>query len=259
MSEQGDKPAPSGGGRKQCHCEEGGGAPEWLISYADNVSLLMAFFVILLAMNLKVDTSGGIGGKEEFGGTPSIANLDLALAIRAAFNNPVSVHSTVPSEQRLVQRLRERQQAESDGPIQPGPRGQNPQAQSLRPTDYYTPSGTVQFALGSSELTAAGHAEVAQIAGEIRDVTYIIEVRGHASPFEVFRNEREGMHLSFERALAVADALASMGIPWDNMHIVACSDGPPLPDRARTRQEAERSQVVEVVTTAQPVQPRPLR
>lgn len=40
--------APHGGGAH----EEHEGAPEWLISFADNVALMMGFFVILLAMNM---------------------------------------------------------------------------------------------------------------------------------------------------------------------------------------------------------------
>lgn len=242
-----------GGGHEE---EHEAGAPEWLISFADNVTLMMAFFAILLAMNLKEPTTGGVGGVDKNPAASSAAALDLSIAIRSAFNNPVSAGSQNPYDQALVRRLRDRSSGQSGSSTQDGPPGEFDQVQALAPTDYYTPSGIVHFALGSSELSAVAHDEIASIADEVRDLTYIIEVRGHASPFEVFRNEREGMYLSFERALKVADGLASQGIPWDNMHVVACSDGIPLADRARTRQEGERSQIVEVVTTGQTLQPR---
>lgn len=247
--EKQDKPK----GPAHCACEEqSAGAPEWLVSYADNLSLLLAFFVILLAMNLKEDTSGGIGGKEEFGGQPTVANLDLALAIRSAFNNPVSANSTIPNEQRLVQRIRERS-GHLGNAVDQGQDGQYDAVEAQAPTEFYVPSGVVEFAFGSSAISAVGREHAEQVAAEIHDLAYVIEVRGHASPFEVFRNEREGMHLSFERALAVADALVAAGVPWDNLHVVAVSDGVPLGDRATTRAEGERHQVVEIVTTARRV------
>ena len=253
MSEHEEKQDKPKGPNTHCQCEEAsGGAPEWLVSYADNLSLLLAFFVILLAMNLKEDTSGGIGGKEDFGGQPTVANLDLALAIRSAFNNPVSVSSTIPNEQRLVQRLRERDGQQGNATDQ-GQDGPFDSVQAQAPTEFYVPSGIVEFAFGSSAISAVGREQAEQVAEQVHDMAYVIEVRGHASPFEVFRNEREGMQLSHERALAVAGVLADCGIPWDNLHLVAVSDGAPLGDRAITRAEGERHQIVEIVTTARRV------
>lgn len=240
-----------GGGHAEGEHE---GAPEWLISFADNVTLMMAFFVILLAMNLKEPTTGGVGGKEQNPSAASSSALDLSIAIRSAFNNPVNSNSTNPYEQALVRRLRERGQTGSA--TEEGPDGNFDRVQSQAPTDYYTPSGVVHFAMGSAEISAIGHDEIEQIAGEIRDLTYVIEIRGHASPFEVFRNENEGFQFSFERAAAVRAALTAAGVPADNMRVVACSDGMPLGDRARTRAEGEQLQIVEVITTGEALQPR---
>lgn len=240
---------PHGGG----HEEGEAGAPEWLISFADNVTLMMAFFAILLAMNMKEPTTGGVGGKEQNPSASSSAALDLSIAIRSAFNNPVNANSTNPYDQALVRRMRERQ---TGGATEEGQDGDFDRVQSQSPSDYYTPSGVVHFAMGSAEISAVGHDEIQQIADQIRDLAYVIEIRGHASPFEVFRNEREGFRFSFERADAVAAALTAAGIPDDNLRVVACSDGIPLGDRARTRAEGEQLQIVEVITTGETLQPR---
>jgi flagellar motor protein MotB len=253
--------AHGGGGHKShgpphgaAHEEGEAGAPEWLISFADNVTLMMAFFAILLAMNMKEPTTGGVGGKESNPSASSPAALDLSIAIRSAFNNPVNSNSTNPYEQALVRRLRERGQG--GNATEEGPSGDFERVQSQQPSDYYTPSGVVNFAMGSAELSAAAHDQAQQIAAEIRDLTYVIEIRGHASPFEVFRNEREGFRFSFERAAAVFDALTAAGVPADNLRVVACSDGIPLGDRARTRAEGEQLQIVEVITTGESLKPR---
>ena len=51
--EEGHGGGSHGGGHAAGGHEEGHeGAPEWLISFADNVALMMGFFVILLAMNM---------------------------------------------------------------------------------------------------------------------------------------------------------------------------------------------------------------
>ena len=82
-----------GGGGHGAHGGGGGhaegeheGAPEWLISFADNVALMMGFFVILLAMNMKDPTAGGIGGKDKNGGAPDSKSVDFVIAIRDAFS-----------------------------------------------------------------------------------------------------------------------------------------------------------------------------
>src|SRR5215831_6049600 len=75
-----------GGGHEEAH----EGAPEWLISFADNVALMMGFFVIMLAMYMAKRTAGGIGGTEAMGGT---REMDFVLALREAFN-PINLDST---------------------------------------------------------------------------------------------------------------------------------------------------------------------
>src|SRR5438105_4540856 len=129
-----------GGGHEEGH----EGAPEWLISFADNVALMMGFFVILLAMNMKEPTSGGIGGKDQNGQPPANdAMLDFALAMREAFNNPVNINSTDASEQELVQHLRRKQ---TKGTAEtPGTVGQDHDASSLRDSEVYNIAGKVPF------------------------------------------------------------------------------------------------------------------
>ena len=50
-----------GGGHEE---EEEAGAPEWLISFADMVMLLMGFFVILFALNVQPKGGNPGGGGE---------------------------------------------------------------------------------------------------------------------------------------------------------------------------------------------------
>ena len=73
-----------GGGHEEGH----EGAPEWLISFADNVALMMGFFVILLAMNMKspVASHTGVGSPDKDGGVPESQMLDFVIAMRDALD-----------------------------------------------------------------------------------------------------------------------------------------------------------------------------
>ena len=151
------------------HDEEGHeGAPEWIISFADNVALMMGFFVILLALNMKPAGSGEGApggkseGKESGGGPPPTPDLiDAVIAIRAGFNSPVDMNSTRPEDLPLVQRLRDRA---GGGPAHtPGLPGSEPDVQSIRPSDHYGLGGALYFEQNSSELSAPAQEETAAL------------------------------------------------------------------------------------------------
>jgi flagellar motor protein MotB len=243
------KHAPHGGGHEEGH----EGAPEWLISFADNVALMMGFFVILLAMNMAKSTVGGGGQKGEHGEVMRSEEqmLDFALGVREAFNNPVDINSTDPKDALLVKRLIQR--AGKSETRDPGVKGHQQDVQSIRPSDYYSISGSIPFPENSSELPAAAGAVVTQVAGRVRGMRLIVEVRGHASSVEAQRGPEQAMRLSSERAMTVARALAQAGVDWWQMRLVVCADH----DRAEaypTNRAADKSNArVEVIITDQVV------
>src|SRR5213075_3052629 len=116
MSEHDHSDESTGGGGRGMHHpmgaghEEHEGAPEWLISFADNVALMMGFFVILLAMNMKEVTTGGIGGKQDNGGAPdnNTKMVDFVISVREAFHNEFDLNSRDPAEEVFRKRIKER-------------------------------------------------------------------------------------------------------------------------------------------------------
>ena len=81
-----------GGGHGGGHEEGHEGAPEWLISFADMVMLMMGFFVIMFAMNLQPKGGNAGGGvtalsdpRAEWRETlAKLAGIERALQRRAA-------------------------------------------------------------------------------------------------------------------------------------------------------------------------------
>ena len=215
------------GGHGGSHEEAHEGAPEWLISFADNVMLQMGFFVILFALAMKAPGGGSKGeaakeGPENTGG-PTAEQLDFALAIRQAFNNPVDLNSTDPHDWLLVRRLRMRVMGQSDAQ-QEGLKGRERDVQSVRRTDIYNAGGFISFEAGATGLTQAGRDAAAELVRQFRGCQTILEVRGHCSAAEAYERDDRGMQLSYDRALVVAREMVAQGFEWRRLRLTACAD-----------------------------------
>lgn len=257
-----------GGGRSHGHGHGGGGgheehegAPEWLISFADNVMLQMGFFVILLAMAMKNPTGSAAGAGSpgtDPNGTPlpSADQLDFALAVREAFNNPVTLDSTNPKDYLLVQRLRVRMGGGSDA-LEDGLRGRDHDVQSVRPSETFGAGGALSFDRGSTEFSDETQGAIEKLAARFRGYQTILEIRGHVSAAEAFDQDDRGMGLAYARAAAVARALAERGIEWNRLRIVSCGDSERVQALAYDDEQHAVNQRVEIVERNQAARPPP--
>lgn len=232
--------------------EEHEGAPEWLISFADNVALMMGFFVILLAMNMQKPKMGGVGGEAKMGGAPTEQMIDFVIAMRKEFNNPIDLSSDNPAEAPLRRRIRDLLEAGKSN--QPGDPGPGKEHQAMQPNDVTNLGGTIQFETDSPSLNDRSRERVRAIASRIKGQRFIIEVQGHASPHEAMQNMDKAFALAYSRAISVTKELEAQGVPLANVRIVACADN----ERKTSREDsydAERDQLnqrVEIVVTGQP-------
>ena len=257
--EHGGGEAHGGGGHKRRHSgpaheehEEHEGAPEWLISFADNVALMMGFFVILLAMNMDKPSSGGVGGEGKYpSNEPTDAMKDFAIEMRAAFNSPVDVNSNNPAEQQLVQRLKDRKK-EGGQTRQNGVDGKKNSVQATKPSDYVNVVAFAQFVDFDATLNDEGKTAMAQAALQLRGQQYIIEVRGHVSAVEAKDNKERAMRLAYDRALAAATELVENGVKWEQLRVVGCADNERETPRADSAEGHRTNQRVQVVTTQEP-------
>ncbi len=258
-----DSGAKHGGGGGHGHGggghEEHEGAPEWLISFADMVMLMMGFFVILFALNNKPAGRNPGGASDDrnasgVGGEADQTMYDLAIAVREAFNNPVDMNSTNPLDAPLIQRIIERS-GRGDNRVK-GVEGRESDVQSIRPSEYYAVSGSVLFSENASELNAGSMATIRDIAGKIRGMNLVVEVRGHVSSVEASRGPEASMHLSNSRALAVARALSAEGVDWWQMILISSGDHDRLEAFPASREADRANARVEIILTDRVVNPK---
>ncbi len=243
---------PHGGGGH----EEHEGAPEWLISFADNVALMMGFFVVLLAMNMKPEASSGAAAKGDDaadGAQQNAEMLDWAIGIREAFNNPIDFDD--PRDALLAKRLLERQASGETSAV--GTRGSEHTVRSIRPTEHTGLAGVVHFETGSDELTEDARASIGATLRRERGHRVFIEVRGHVSAAESFGRDDRGMELAYRRARVVADALVADGIAWERMRLVACADNDRVAQKVYDHVGHAANQRVEVIATDEPLGGKP--
>jgi chemotaxis protein MotB len=232
--------------------EEHEGPAEWIVSFADNVALLMGFFVILLAFSMnKPASTGGSGDGSGASSASSMQTspefLDAVLDIREAFHNPVSVNSTNPREALLVRRIMERR---GQVPLKEnGPPGQQYKMQSIRPSKYYNLCGSVPFEDNSIVLSEEGRTAVMGILEHLSGLRLIVTIRGHISAAEAISEPDRGLRLSFDRALAVATLLNEHDIEWRRMRVMACGDNDRMEPVLYGKTDQGLNQRVEVILT----------
>lgn len=234
-------------GPPHAHEEAHEGCPEWLISFADNVALMMGFFVILLAMNMGPKAKGE--SQEEGAGKPSPDMIDFVIAMRAAFNNPFDINSGAPGDQVFLKRIKEKKGQSSDV----GVPGQTEKVQATRPTEYHSITAMIPFENDSSLLANSARDTIVKTAEKLKGQRFVIEIRGHASPSEVRRSQEKGLDLSYQRAKAVARLLVEQGLKWEQLRPSVAGDSDRRVSRTNVRTEDEVNQRVEIIVTHEPV------
>lgn len=213
-----------GGGHGGGHGEEEAGAPEWLISFADMVMLMMGFFVIMFALNVqpKGGNPGGGGSEAEGVANEPADFVDFAIAVRKAFHTIDNLDPDNPADKALLERLQE--QAGAGESRDDGTKGKDKDVKSVRDTKHFGKGTMVTFSLRSTQIDEAAAGTIAEFARKQRGRNAVIEVRGHTGVSEAFRQPREAFDMSYDRAVAVAEALVVAGIEWSRIRVNVSGD-----------------------------------
>lgn len=200
--------------------EEPAGAPGWMVTYGDMMSLLLCFFVLLLSFSTISEESYAA----------AMMSFRGALGILPQNQSMIQVLPTSPSKdvprhiEQLARRIRERMQImgkESDVRLQFDRGGLLIDLPSK-----------VLFDTGSAELKAESHTVLQTLAEFLADVPgAFFEVRGHTDNIPLSGNSvyRDNYDLSYARARAVTEYLSAAGkIPLSAFEVVACGEHQPV-------------------------------
>jgi chemotaxis protein MotB len=224
---------------KKKEAAAGGGAPAWMVTYGDMVTLLLTFFVLLLAMS-EVEQDQKM--------------LDFMQAVKEAFGyaggdrhlptEEVNVPKNVDRMTVLVLAI----QPDNFGyTSDEGPQGKRERVTNIRPGNHYQPGGRFRFSELSAELSESEVVRLAEYARQLRGHTTLIEVRGHCSkrpldgtPF------LDHMDLSIQRARAVELVLIENGIDPQRIHVLGAGTTQPITRSSADADERQRNDVVEL-------------
>lgn len=180
--------------------DDAAGVPEWMVTFSDMMSLLLCFFVMLVAMSeIKEEERIRVmieALRRRFGPADSVVSLIPGPA--PPMNSAIRDLASMGRARRVdIMRGGDRVKA---------PVGDYPRVRTLRQATHDTVGGVVFFAEGSAELSDENRRALELAARQIGGKPQKIEIRGHTSS----RPLPEGSPYSDHWSLAYARCLASM-------------------------------------------------
>jgi len=221
----------------------GGGA--WKVAYADFVTAMMAFFLVMWITGQSPETKQAISGYfQDPWGTSSELSAPASLL-------PSELHGDVLSLD-MPQKL---QPGKAPGAADSDGRDVDAKAKSrwaqkrrvhfLQDSDRTTPALVVQFDESSAELSAEAKRQLDKLIPNLAGKLNKIEVRGHTTrrPLPTDSPYRDLWQLSYARCQAVANYFEAGGISSDRLRLSQAAAFEPLTSRIETAWQGENSRV----------------
>jgi len=226
------------------------GAPEWVVTFGDLMSLLLTFFVLLFSISeVKSDKVFDMimSFRTEFD-----FDTDADGAHLLDFSEVVSLLSTLS---RQLPGKSEGHQGMSDERIE-NPFGPHASIHRVKDDFHIDVEGSVLFPEGSTEIAPEGRELIARMSERLRGGYNRIRVVGSASPG---RSGTDELLLGFQRARAVQELLVrgkdGEGVRPERIEIATRGTLEPLtlPELIDPERRAVRDRVV-IILTPEPVE-----
>jgi len=219
------------------------GVPEWVVTFGDMMSLLLAFFIMLLSFSeLKKDIEYQrviTAVKEAFGYSGGVGVLptddpplrSMIMILEAMAQEHFKKTKISHTEERGISGKQTRVSRVHDGMM-------------------FTIGGSITFDPASAELKESAMGELEKIGDLLRGRNNKIAIRGHAASKQLPEDSpyRDLRDLSYFRAKAVADYLVvEVGIDPDVLVVDARGATEPVETRAYSADDQTANRRVEVI------------
>jgi len=220
------------------------GAPAWMVTYGDAMTLLLCFFVIIVSMS-------EIKKNERFHRV--MESLRRAFGGYEGAAGPVPIRD-IPTNTLIAKLLEletpdfEKKKGDAD---EEGIHGKRFRVTNVRDGLEVVVGGRITFDRFSATLKPEGQALIAAAAERLRGYNTKIMVRGHATrePLPADSLYEDARDLSYARAKAVAVELERNGVRRIRLIPVAVGDTEPLVRQAYTEDRRALNRRVEVLIT----------
>jgi len=199
------------------------GAPAWMVTYGDMVTLLLTFFVLLASMANYEDVNGRF--------MAAIQSIREALGMTGQSGKmvdpSVDFHSLIHKLESIIRPDQPRQRGDSR---EEGIYGKNFRLRTIRDGMEITIGGPILFQPFSAKINASAKELLRQFGDALRGHRHKIEVRGHAAeePKPADWTYHDAMKLSYARAEAVANELILRGVDPRTIRLVAVGANEPV-------------------------------
>ena len=232
------------------------GAPDWVVSYGDMMSLLLTFFILLAALS-------ELKKEDEY--KAIVEEVKASLGSKGGGGRKKNTEDPALTLVKRLEELRRRDYKEPNRAItvEEGVEGPKRQVTQIREGEMLVLGGRITFEPGSAELSKDVKTVLKQAAQQVRGWNNKIEIRGHAAPMELSANDiyPDVWSLGYARAKAVMEYMAQnerdLGIPVERFRVISCGDKEPVKTREYTRlanQSNRRAEIIVVKTLVADVQ-----
>jgi chemotaxis protein MotB len=223
--------------------KESGGAPEWMVTFGDMMSLLLCFFVILVSMSEMKEDEKFMKVKE------SIKEAFGFQGVAGTIRRPMP--PTYPNIEQIRDNIEKRWRRERGKTVEEGIEGQSPSVRTIRVGLEFTIGGAVRFEPGKAVLLEHARKQLDDFVANSRilGMNNKIRVRGHTARVasEVYQPFQNLDDLTYARAQTVKQYVVGKGIIPVRITIEACGDNEPLRSQAYDDQARALNDRVSIV------------
>ncbi|MFN3166320.1 MAG: flagellar motor protein MotB [Phycisphaeraceae bacterium] len=243
--------------KKKCKCQPG--APEWMVTYGDMVTLLLCFFVLIVSFS-------EIKKEDQFQAV--VEEIKKAFGMRGGGGKlPTEDDPALSLIERLESiRMRQERVPNKSNVKDPGQSGREPRVTTIREGKRYAVGGKILFEPESAELTEESKKRLIDLVSrlKLKDSANKIELAGHAAAMELIEpgtdTSMDRMRLSTQRAAAVMRFLIGDEVPAqyrlekERFTLISNGDAEPIEPRGINADEVRDNRRVEIIVTENVVQ-----